>query len=236
MSPHSVLIAIILTETAEVSMNFTETIILLQRQLAYAGAQAIPTQIEFLNSVADAVKLFRGTDRTRLVMIDGDVGVDVPFIQKKHPYPVTVASYPTRTINWERISSYIMKQRESGKVPDPEDARSEGCIYNFTQASDSCLSETYLPIKRAQAKIVSIDRDGIDLFLESYDAATKMITSAGNNDIVVDLSTTVKNPGPYDFVGVVGRRLLNNKVPLAPKPEKSSPIDQTTDVSSISYV
>jgi len=240
MSTHSVLLAVILTETAEVSMNFTEMTVTLQRQLAYAGSQTTPCQIEFVNSVVDAVALFKSTDRTRLVVIDGDVGVDVPFIQKIHPFPVVVASYPIRKLNWERISSYIMKQRESGKDPNPDEARSEGCIYNFAPASESCLSESYLPVTRAQAKIVSVSRDGLDLFLESYDQATKTVTSDGG--IVVDLSTTVKNPGPYDFVGVVGRRLLQSANLPSPEPvqepvqEPSPVIEETTNVDEICYM
>lgn len=209
-SNYSVLVAVMLSESAEVSMNFTETIILLQRHMAHAGSLAVPAQIEFFNSVKDALTMFTESKHERLFLIDGDMGCDVPFILKNHPYPVVVASYPMRAINWERISSYIMTQRESGKLPDPDTARSEGCIFNFDPASATCVTDTYLPIKKAQAKIVNIGKDGIDLFLKAYDETSKSIVSAGNNDIVVDLSTHGKNPGPFDFVGVVGKRLLKN--------------------------
>ena len=222
-------------------MNFTEMIVTLQRQLAYTPSP--PVQIEFVNSVHAALTLFeRMTQHTRLLIIDGDVGCDVSFIQKDHPNPFVVASYATRAIDWERISSYIMRQRESGNVPSPEEAKAAGCIYNFEPASSSCISGTYLPIKKAQAKVVSLHRMAIETFRSIYDATTKTIRTM-DSLVVVDLSTTVKNPGPYDFEGVVGRRLLQTRetqkeaqketqVPEAPAPA----INATTDASSIQYV
>jgi hypothetical protein len=241
--PHSVLLAVILSENAEVSMNFTEMIVTLQRQLAYTPSA--PVQIEFVNSVNAALTLFeRMTQHSRLLIIDGDVGCDVSFIQKDHPIPIVVASYATRAIDWERISSYIMRQRESGNVPSPEEAKAEGCIYNFEPAARACISGTYLPIKKAQAKVVSLHRTAIDTFRSIYDAATKTVEPRATDPaVVVDLSTTVKNPGPYDFAGVVGRRLLQaretqnktqkeTQVPEAPAPV----IDSATDASSIQYM
>jgi hypothetical protein len=237
---HSVFIAILLGESAEVSMNFVETTIVLQRQMAFSGASATPCQIEFVTSVNDAVNLFKSTAHTRLVLIDGDVGVDVPFIQKNHPFPVVVASYPVRKIDWERVSSYIMTQRESGNDPDPEEARCRGCIYNFETSTESCIQESYLPIDRAQAKVVSVSRSGVDIFLNSYDAATKTVKRV-NDEIVTDLSSIVKNPGPYDFIGVVGRRLLQSKS-VEPDTAKTPPtketlpaIDESTSVEEICY-
>jgi len=229
---HSVLLAIVLPESAEVSMNFVEMVITLQRNLA--RGQCTPVQIEFVNSVERAIDLFLTTKHTRLAVMDGDMGCDVSFIQKDHPFPIVISSYPIRQVDWERVSSYITTQREMGKEPTPDGAKAEGCIYNFEAASSSCLSSTYLPVKKAQAKIVNLGREAVKDFLRMYDKSTKTVVSPGSNDVVVDLSTVVKNPGPYDFEGVVGRRLVQNTTPSVPPAPPAPPVE--TDPLSISYV
>lgn len=232
---HSVLLAVVLSESAEVSMNFVETVITLQRNLA--RGKSVPVQIEFVNSVEKAIDLFLATKHTRLVVMDGDVGCDVSFVQKEHQFPIVIASYPIRKVDWERVSSYITTQRDSGNEPTPEGAKDAGCIYNFEAASASCPpGTTYLPIKKAQAKIVSISRDAINDFRRVYDSSTKAITSDGS-EAVVDLSTIVKNPGPYDFEGVVGRRLVQGSSGKPAAPSRPPPeIPPSTDPSQIMYV
>lgn len=83
----------------------------------------------------------------------------------------------------------------------------EGCVYNFEAAADTCERETYLPCTSAQAKLVNMDRTGLDQFVASYNAIDKQIRGA--NGLVVDLSSKVKNPGPYDFAGVLGKRFVD---------------------------
>jgi hypothetical protein len=41
--------------------------------------------------------------------------------------------------------------------------------------------------------------------VRAYTPLDKMIRGV---DMVVDLSTKIKNPGPYDFAGIVGKRIL----------------------------
>jgi hypothetical protein len=206
---HSVLVGTIMNDAAELSMSFTESMIQLQRRMAVAGKNAIPVQIEFFNSVAAALDFFKNSSsHSRLVLLDGDMGCDIEYILKDHPYPIVVGCYPMRSINWERISSYITTQRDAGHAPDPEIVRQEGCIYNFKEETDTCVSQTYLPVKEAQAKVVNIHRHALDDFQAMYTPLDRMIHTHESQNIVVDLSTKIRNPGPYDFAGIVGKKLL----------------------------
>lgn len=201
----SILVIGIVGDTAEVSTSFLSTLLRLQQHL-HTVKDNIKVTFEFSQSVRDALIYFESSTVDRLVLIDGLMGIDVEWILKHHTtQPVVVAAYPLREINWERVSHL----RARG-VNHSDTLRRESYVYNFDSDTKDCDSDRYLKVESAQAKIVSLSKEGIQTFLSQYDPYTKRLSS-NNLSTVVDISSKGINSGPFDFVGCVGTRLVTNQ-------------------------
>ena len=198
---YSILVIGVVGDTAEVSTSFLSTLLRLQQHLHTVQDQT-KVSFEFSHSVRDALTYFESSTADRLVLVDGLMGIDVEWILKQHTtQPVVVAAYPLREINWERVS-----QLRAQGVTNSDTLRRESYVYNFDSDTKDCDSDSYLNVESAQAKIVSLSKEGIQTFLSGYDPYTKRLSNT-----VIDLSAKGINSGPFDFVGCVGTRLVANQ-------------------------
>lgn len=198
---YSVLVVGLVGDTAEVSTSFLGGVLRLQQNLAMSKDTSV--QFEFQQNIKDAIAVFLKGTYDRLVMIDSLMGIDADWILKKHPssVDVVVAAYPLREISWDRVAA----RRKAGET-DPERLRKASYTYNFTASSDECQDLSYIKASSAQAKIVSLSRAGATSFLDTYCPYSRTV----EGEILVDLSAKGTNAGPFDFVGCVGTRLLQN--------------------------
>lgn len=199
---YAILIVGLVGDTAEVSTSFLGTILRLQQRLALTADMSIA--FEFRHTTKEAVDYFLQSQSDRLLIVDGLMGLDVDWIVKRHPDDMheVVAAYPLREIDWTKVSS----MRERGTT-DPDRLRTESYVYNFTPIAGStdCERGSYLRVASAQAKIVSLSREGASRFLDRFCPWTKRL-----EDCIVDVASKGVNSGPYDFSGCIGTRLLAN--------------------------
>jgi len=198
----NILIAALVDQYAEVSLQHTSMLLKLQQELA--RAPDVSVSFEFFLSRADAFTFFKKNIQfDTIVVIGGAVSVNVDFLLGKAPYDLVVAAYPLCCINWERVEKCLLR--------DGEDVDKVGIKYNFTVKDDTptlCTHGTYMPVDSAQLKLFKLTRSGFDTL--THDALNASdddsFCSAWPGKIYVDLSTKCTNSGPYDFAGCIGDR------------------------------
>lgn len=169
----------------------------LQQHLAFA--KDVHVEFQCKETVRDAIQYFlTATKGDRLIVLDASMGIQHDWLFKRHPMDEVVAAYPKRELDWAAVA----KAREEGTT-DPESLRKAAYVYNFTPASSECEHQSYVRASVAQAKILSVSRAGAARVLERLCPWTLEL-----KDTMVDVSTKATNAGPYDFVGCVGHRLL----------------------------
>ena len=211
--------------SADVTIHFTSSILRMQTELM--RTPGVNISFEFFGTVDEALTHFHtATQCDACVIIDGKLSVEPGFIFDTDPSkPFTVASYPLRTVDWERVRAKI--------VDSQEPASHVGITYNY----DPTLATpepggTYMKIPAyadVQLKIFKITRTGLDSIIEKHketvqgDDGRLVLYTAGIIDgkklspdqrlvylwgepIYADISRKTKNVGPYDFTGTVGNQ------------------------------
>jgi hypothetical protein len=208
-TPH-VLVAGIVTESYECTINFTTTIIRIQQRISSGSASdgRCPVGFEFFSSVKSAVDHFAANAKyTRMVLLDATMGCDVDFVFRpvEKEKGIVVAAYPLRTLNMDAVSSYIETCRTGGTEPDASVAKDTGTVYNFSASKGALVDASGCVLAdNPQAKIVSVSRSSLGEFVDAYDQLTSTLSGRHH----VDVRTKCSNTGTYDFSGVVGKRFM----------------------------
>lgn len=211
--------------TADVTIHFTSSILRMQTELMRTPGTNI--SFEFFGTVDEALTHFHtATQCDACVVIDGKLSVEPGFIfDNDASKPFTVASYPLRTVDWERVRAKI--------VDSQEPAAHVGVTYNY----DPTLATpepggTHMKIPanaEVQLKMFKITRHALDSIIDKHkdevqgeDGRLAIYTAAIVNGkklspdqrfvhlwgepIYADISRKTKNVGPYDFTGAVGNQ------------------------------
>jgi hypothetical protein len=209
--------------SADVTIHFTSSILRMQTELM--RTPGVNVSFEFFRTVDDALTHFHSaTTCDACVVIDGQLSVEPGFVlEHDAAKPFTVASYPLRTVDWERIRSKI--------TTSSEPASHVGIKYNY----DPTLATpepggAHLKIpahSEVQLKIFKITRDALDTIINKHkeevqgeDGSLAIYTTGIVNGkklspdqrfihlwgdpLYADVSRKTKNVGPYDFTGAVG--------------------------------
>lgn len=210
--------------SGDVTIHFTSSILRMQTELM--RTPGVTVSFEFFNTVNEALTHFHTkTTCTVCVVIDGQLCVDPGFVLEHDPSkPFVVASYPLRTVDWERVKEKI--------VDSAEPASHVGVKYNYDPTN--AIPEpggTYMKLPAlsdVQLKIFKITRAALDSIIEKHkdlvqgdDEGNLVIYTDGILDgkkvspdqrlihlwgepLYADILRKTKNVGPYDFSGCVG--------------------------------
>lgn len=211
-----ILVAGIVDDNAEVSVQHASMLLKLQQALARLPDAKVA--FEFFPS-RDAALTFFAADQSleMITVVDASMSVNVEFLLTPPPYDFVAAAYPLRGIDWDRVK----KVYSSADVR--EDLDKVGLTYNFVLGETTpslCSQGTYLPIQSAQLKLFKLTRQGLNALINANpsmiddkghiavfsNARDDMVCAAWPGPLYVDLSAKCVNCGPYDFSGCVGFR------------------------------
>jgi hypothetical protein len=211
--------------SGDVTIHFTSSILKMQTELM--RTPGVNISFEFFGTVDEALTHFHtNTKCDACVIIDEKLSVDPGFIfDNDASKQFTVASYPLRTVDWERVRAKIVDSREP--------AEHVGVTYNY----DPTLATpepggTHVKIPAhsdVQLKIFKLTRTGLDSIIARNNDAVRgndgrlalysaciidgkklspdqRLVHLWGEPIYADISRRTKNVGPYDFTGTVGNQ------------------------------
>ena len=210
---------------ADVTIHFTSSILRMQTEMT--RTPGVSVSFEFFRSVNDALTHFHKNTRDDVcVVIDGQLSVETGFVlQHDLSKPFVVASYPLRTVDWDRVRAKVTDSEESAShvgikynydpalttpepggtyVKIPPDAEVQLKIFKITREVLSSIIERHAPEVLGQDGDVVVYSDGI-IDGQRVSPDQRFVRLWGN-PIYANVSEKPKNVGPYDFTGAVGNQ------------------------------
>ena len=209
----------------DVSIQFTSALIQMQTELVRTSGVAV--EFEFFTNVNEALTFFHKQGRfDACVVMDGRMAVDPAFMLRHDATkPLVVASYPLKSIDWDRVRTTIAHTTETPSHVgmkynyDPAKAIPEpGCAYVQLEANSKVQFKIFKITKEAVDSIIETHGDTVlaedgSLLFYSHAIVDGVMMSPDERfvnlwgrPLYADITSKTQNMGPFDFTGAVGNR------------------------------